>query len=711
MIKLNVPSVALLWSAVAGAATLPLTGQWKLSPGDDSGAEQIDADDSGWQAVVVPHTWNNLDGEDGGNNYLKTTRWYRRHFDLTNKTSAGKNLFLRFEGANRTAEVFVNGQKVGQHTGGFGAFCFDITKAAHSGDNVIAVRVSNKPDAASPPISADFTFFGGIYRPIELISLAPMHFCGTDHASPGVSIVASDISDEQATITVTAAVHNGGDSQANVQVVADIVDAGGDVVLLGRADVTVERDSVAPAKITLMLPHPHRWNGRHDPYLYHVNTRIMRGGAQLDTVTQPLGIRTYSIDEKRGFILNGQPYDLHGVNRHQDRPDKGWAISDEDIRQDFALMKEMGCTALRLSHYQQADVMYQLADEAGIVVWAEVPVVNELRSTPAFIENAHDQLLDLIRQNINHPSICFWSLGNEVTARRDDRNGKFIDEFFNSMNDIAKREDPSRLTTVAWRPESKRPGVSDVFGENPYFGWYNGIFMDFEPWLAKQPPRMAVSEYGAGASIYYHSEHPIKMDHTEEYQCLFHEFHWAVMERHPELWGKFIWAMFDFSSDYRKEGDHAGRNDKGLVTYDRQTRKDAFYFYKANWSDEPVLHLNSKRFAVRGLERIAVRAYSNAPEAELTINGVSAGTQTGEHDVFVWPDVPLKPGENQAIVTATRNGVAMEDHCTWTYQPGAPTDVFVPQDDAMKADLLKGLPGRPRKRTATSTTQPADALQ
>ncbi len=681
-------------SSIGGRREILLTHGWKFVQADPLLGEKTDLNDAGWQAVTVPHTWNNLDGEDGGfegaANYVRMGCWYRRHLNVT-PDMAGKTLVLRFEAANRRTDLFVNGTKIGKHVGGFAAFAFDITKAARTGDNVIAVRVSNEYDDDSAPLSADFTFFGGIYRPVELMVLDPVHISPLDNGSSGVAIRTPDISDASATVKVRTWVRNAGAETTNVRVVTRIVDADGKQVATSDEAAAPRADQTVPVEATLRIAQPHRWNGRKDPYLYQVTADVVRDGAVIDEVTQPLGIRTFSIDKERGFILNGQPYHLHGVNRHQDRPDKGWAISNADHDEDMALIKEMGCTAIRLAHYQHADYFYQLCDRTGIVVWAEVPIVNAVTPGKAFALNAKQQLTELIRQNINHPAICFWSLENEVSSIRGDPV-----PLFKEMNDLAHKEDPSRLTTMAFAVANSYPrewpGITDTFGKNRYFGWYNGTLADFPKFLKTQGS-LAISEYGAGASVYFHSEHPVRMDHSEEYECVFHETYWPAIHERPSVWGSFVWNMFDFSADARKEGDHAGRNNKGLVTYDRKTRKDAFYYYKANWSAEPVIHITSKRFSVRGQQEIAVKVYSNLEEVELFVNGASAGKKTGEYCVFKWENVSLKEGENRVTARGVREGKMSEDTCEWTYRPGAPATVFVAQDEMMRAEIQKGSSG------------------
>ena len=322
------------------------------------------------------------------------------------------------------------------------------------------------------------------------------------------------------------------------------------------------------------------------------------------------------------------------------------------------------------------------------MVWVEVPVVNEITQTAEFTENAEQQLRELIRQNINHPSICFWSIGNEIGTK-----GGNPTELLKAMNGIAHEGDPSRLTTMAFADKGRSwPGITDTTGVNRYFGWYTGVIKDFDTFIAGEKSE-AISEYGAGASVYFHSEHPKKLDHSEEYQCLVHEDDYAAMEKQPQIWGTFVWNMFDFGSEARAEGDHAGINDKGLVTYDRKTRKDVFYYYKAKWTMEPMVHLNSSRFTVRGLEKILVKAYSNAGSVELFVNGKSVGVKGGENATFVWDGVGLKEGVNRVVARGRGvDGRVVEDSCEWIYKPGAPEEVDVAKDEVMKGMLKKAAP-------------------
>src|SRR5208283_2590774 len=422
------------------------------------------------------------------------------------------------------------------------------------------------------------------------------------------------------------------------------------------------------------VPQPHLWNGRLDPYLYKAVIELRSGDSVVDSVEQPLGLRFYSVDPDKGFFLNGKPYHLHGVDRHQDRFNKGWAISGADMDEDLQLIKEMGATVVRCAHYQHSDYFYSLCDKAGILVWAEIPQVNEITASEQFEETSRNQLLDLIRQNINHPSIFAWSLFNEIALRETPDPQRELQD----MNNVAHSEDPTRPTIAATctdkLPEMNK--IPDWLGWNIYPGWYRGTRGDFGHEMDRlrdtsRQGGFCVSEYGAGANVTQHEENPKQPKtggpwHPEEWQALVHESAWAAMKERPFVWGTFVWNMFDFAVATRHEGSIPGRNDKGLVTYDRKTRKDAFYFYKANWSDEPVLYITSRRFSERTNALTSVKIYSNADKVELLLNGKSQAWRTDcTNGVFIWPDVQLKAGDNRVEARAERHGQKLNDSCVW----------------------------------------------
>ena len=431
----------------------------------------------------------------------------------------------------------------------------------------------------------------------------------------------------------------------------------------------------APYFLRVTVPKPHLWNGRKDPYLYKTVVELRSADEVVDSVEQSLGLRFYSVDPDKGFFLNGQPYHLHGVDKHQDRFNKGWALSEADLDGDISLIKEIGATVIRCAHYQHSDYFYSLCDKAGILVWAEIPQVNEINASPEFEETSRNQLLDLIRQNINHPSIFVWSLFNEIRDGHADPHRELQD-----LKITANGEDSTRPTIAATcidkYPEMNK--ISDLLGWNVYPGWYSGWGTkdDFGPSLDKHRADsrhggICISEYGAGANVEQHEQNPkqpitTSQWHPEEWQSLVHEAAWAAMKERPFVWGTFVWNMFDFAVSTRHEGGIPGRNDKGLVTYDRKIKKDAFFFYKANWSDEPTLYITSRRFTERTNAVTDVNIYSNAKKVDLLVNGVSLGEQgNATNCLFIWKNVELKPGENQVKASAKLDGKSLSDSCVW----------------------------------------------
>ncbi|MGA9408568.1 MAG: glycoside hydrolase family 2 TIM barrel-domain containing protein, partial [Bacteroidota bacterium] len=592
-----------------------------------------------------------------------------------------RRYFLRFEAAGSIADIYFNGTFLGQHRGAFGAFCYEITKQLSStGHNVIAVRASNAPEPDVAPLSGDFNIFGGLYRPVHVIETDEICFALTDHASPGVAWLQTNVTDEQAALDVNVEISNGTIHSEERILAADVFDAAGNRIAAVEQPITVVPEVTAPFALRVIIPHPHLWNGRNDPYLYNAVVELRsKDGTVYDAVAQPLGLRYFRVDPDKGFFLNGKPYHLHGVNRHQDRPNKGWAISETDMDEDMSLLKEIGCTVIRCAHYEHSDYFYSLCDSAGILVWAELPQVNEIGTVPQFAETSRSQLLDLIRQNINHPSIFVWSLFNELWPGRPDPHRELQD-----LKIVANGEDPTRPTIAATATQQlpQMNKIPDLLGWNIYPGWYSGwgpkesfgALLDSGRFMSKYGG-LCVSEYGAGANVEQHEENPKqpKADgqwHPEEYQALLHEAAWAAMKARPFVWGTFVWNMFDFTSNSRHEGGIPGRNTKGLVTYDRKIRKDAFFFYKANWSDEPTLYITSRRFTERTNPITEVKIYSNAKEAELLINGVSQGRiSDGANCIFIWKNIQLQPGENHIEAHAHRGGRALVDTCIWVLRP------------------------------------------
>ena len=724
-------SLAAATAPAAPRAEISLNAAWRFHFGETPNAESSAFNDASWSTVNTPHTWNALDGQDGvkasaaggaadimkGGDYARGSGWYRRTLK-PDAAWAGRQVYIQFDAANRRADVFLNGVLVGTHLGGHARFRLDITAALRrDADNLLAVRVNNEDNAIAPH-SGDFTFFGGLYRDVSLLVADAVQIETMDHGSPGIFLAQTSVTAERAEISARVKLANHEAKPAAVSVRVTILDPAGKTIQSATSSSLVSLAAGARGEVTLPLTitSPHLWQGRADPYRYTARAEVLVGGIVRDSLDQPLGLRFFRVDPDKGFFLNGRYLDLRGASRHQDRIDKGWAISAADEREDMALMAEMGCTAIRVAHYQQSPLWYRLADERGMVLWAEIPFVDEALPGDTFFDNAHQQMRELIRQNFNHPAICFWGVGNENFDAGQDfaegiaQYGPMAERLIQSLHALTKAEDATRLSTYAsFHSENDvnfalpgRPAVNykaepqrfytDVTAFNKYYGWYYGEPDDnaefFDSMHRRNPAqRIGVSEYGAGGSITQHDatsyggpgyvRTPMESvrraafakNHPEEYQAYYHEGAWKVLGARPYVWAKFIWNMFDFASDGRSEGDAPGRNDKGLVTIDRKVRKDAFYFYKANWSAEPVLRIASSRFTARTEATTEVKIYSNAPEIELFLNGKSLGKKSPSADRIVrFPDVKLALGENKLRATAA----SLTDECVWTLASAAP---------------------------------------
>jgi beta-galactosidase/beta-glucuronidase len=661
-------ALALLFLAIVPASAadrtiVPLAAEWRFIRADVAGAEAPGFDDKKWLTVTLPHTLNGSDGETAG--YYRGGSWYRRAFEVK-ALAVGRRVFVQFDGAATRADVYVNGRFIGRHDGGHAGFRFDITTALKPGRNLLAVRVDNSSNKAITPLGGDFTIFGGLYRPVSLIEADAVHFDLLDHGGPGIYAR----TDGTASVSVDARVTNSLSKARRASVFVRLLDADGREVARSTRGVRVPARSVRVANLRLDVPNPRLWDGVRDPYLYRLVASI--GGG--DEVTVPFGFRTFRIDPALGFILNGKPYPLHGANlMHSARPVKGTAVTDAEIAEDFAILREMGPTGVRLVHFQHPRAAYDEADRLGLVAWTEIGINSEVADTPEFRANAAQQLRELIAQNYNHPSVVMWGLGNEVYSTEP-----YVARILAELNAVARSADPHRPTTYAHccqGDDDPKALVTDVIGFNRYFGWYPDAKGTIGEWAdrarASLPNRpIAVSEYGAGASILHQEDPPAQPVttsgwHPEQYQALYHERNWRELKEKPYLWGKFIWVAFDLASAGRKEGDRPGINDKGIVTYDRQVRKDAFYWYQANWSDVPMLHLTSKRFTTRFDRRAEVKAYTNAGAATLVLNGREVGRVEPADHILRWT-VELQDGENRIEVRGADG--KLTDSAVWTYQ-------------------------------------------
>ena len=660
--------------------------EWRFYRGDASGAESPSFNDVDWPVIMLPHTWNNLDGQDGADDYYRGTGWYRKHL-IVDSQYQGKKVYIRFGAANTMADVYINGQHLGQHRGGYSSFIYDISSHVNFGtDNVIAVKVNNAFTTEVPPDSADFTFFGGIYRDVHMLVTDLVHIDPTDYASPGVYIKQTNVGQSSADVQVKTLLRNDTGSSRNIDVRSVITESDGTIVDTLVSGVSIGAGSSQDVIQNTTISNPHLWNGLSDPYLYKVYVEVVEAEVVKDLVTQPLGLRYFSIDPNTGFALNGQYLDLRGVNKHQDRLNKGNTVSKEDQEEDNELMLEMGCTMVRFAHYQHRDYTYQLCDESGLVAWAEIPMVNKIHDNTAFYDNAKQQMRELIRQNYNHPSIIFWGLYNEITMYSGPDPTPLVEQ----LEQVAKEEDDTRLTTGAANPNDTHPTswVPDTVAYNRYYGWYDDNIGGFQNWAdsfhASYPNvPIGVSEYGAGSSIYHHEVNPPRPSpwgnwHPEEYQNYYHETYWIVMKSRPFLWCKLIWNGFDFAADQRGEGDALGRNDKGMITYDRKVKKDCFYWYKANWSSEAVVYITSRRFTPRTSQTVDVKVYSNCDSVELFVNNQSQGSSSGADRMFHWGSVVLQTGWNQIKAVGSRGGQTYTDVCYWQYGSSESKPGYVP---------------------------------
>jgi beta-galactosidase len=650
-------------------ADLNLDSNWRFIRQDVAGAQATNFDDSTWTLLNLPHTWNNYDGQDGGNNYYRGVGWYRTHYTV-DASYTGRSFFLKFDGSFYVTDVWVNGNYLGEHQGGFAAFAFDATALVNvGGDNVIAVKVNNAANANIPPLSADFTFDGGLYRDVHLLVTDVLNISPLDYGSPGVYWQASNVSATSADLQVTTVVSNS-DSVVHAAVVRVVLaDAATNIVALLTNAFTIPAGTVSNVLSSTTIASPHLWDGRNDPYLYQLYVELGDGTNVNDLVSQPLGFRSFVIDPTNGFFLNGRHYDLHGASMHQDWLNCGWALTNAQRATNFLFIKEIGATAMRLSHYEHDDYTYQLADQNGIILWSEIPLINGITASNAFYTNAQQQLLELIRQRRNHPSVVCWGMYNEETGSATN--------LVSLLAQTEAQEDPTRPSTAASNQGDSAAlnWIPNVVAFNKYYGWYGGTTNDFPPWVdnihATYPSRrIGVSEYGAGASVWQHSEDPVAEPanagpyHPEEYQNLFHEAHWMAMKQRPFLWCKFVWNMFDFASDGRNEGDTPGRNDKGLVTYDRQIRKDAFYWYKANWTTNPIVYITGHTFTNRLTNSITAKVYANCDSVELFLNGTSQGSRTSTNLIFTWP-LMLPAGSNSVLAIGTKGATQVSDSLTW----------------------------------------------
>lgn len=577
--------------------------------------------------VTLPHTWNALDGQDGGNDYRRGASTYTKQFTAE---PGDDQVWLEFQGVNSSADVYLNGTHLCHHDGGYSTFRCELTLSL-ADHNVLTVVVDNAPNATVYPQRADFTFYGGIYRDVTIITVPIAHFALDDHGGPGL-VVTPSLDGSRAVVTFEASI------------------AAGDAVLFAIDGVGSFRAAVVDgvASGELVIEDVRRWHGVRDPHLYQATASLLVGDEIVDEVSLRFGCREFAVDPDRGFILNGEAYPLRGVSRHQDWIGVGNAITLEMMQTDLSLIQEIGATTVRLAHYQHDQRFYDLCDQAGIVVWAEIPQITDfLQDATA---NATSQLTELIVQNRHHASIVCWGLSNEITVTG---NPPALYTAHIELNELAHQLDPTRLTAMAhlFLLETDEPLVTvpDVMSYNLYFGWYVGDVGDNDVWLDEfraDHPGVAIglSEYGADANYQVQTGTPVRGDYSEQFQARYHEHMIELIEARPWLWATHVWNLADFAADGRQEGGVPGRNQKGLVTFDRSVRKDAFYAYKAAWSDEPFVHVAGRRYIDRPELTTDVTVYSNQSEVSLWADGNLIGTSSGPR-VFRF-EVPLS-GEHE----------------------------------------------------------------
>jgi beta-galactosidase len=694
---------------------IPMNDRWRHSTGDFANAQAIDFDDSAWSLVDLPHSYNAADGADGGG-YYRGTAWYRKTIVVPPELT-GRKLYLQFDGASFATDVFVDGASVPpRHNGGFSRFNYDVTPLLPAGTHLIAVKVDNSAalERQMPPQGGDYTKAGGIYREMRLLAVDPVHFAlqeflaDTNHAiaSPGIYCTATKVTSSSADLLIKAKLDNQSDVSRNIDVDSWVVNSEDAIcwhqhaecnLLAGQLEQVVDQ--------TGSIDHPHLWNARVDPFLYDVYVEIRDHDTHslIDMIHQFLGIRSFEIDPQQGFLLNGKHYDLHGACAHQDELGKSWARSPEDFRNDVDLMLEMGATVVRTSHYPTNQAFYDYADRTGLIVYTEVPIngttfQGTVPSGNEFLNATRDQLRELIRQNYDHPSIVAWGLFNEISSNPDTLNlienlQSLTKEEERSLGNLDARQEPMRRTTAAsWNGTyGALESNLDTVGFNRYYGWYqptlpaDGVPPDLDAIHAAHPTvPIGVSEYGAGANVHQHGtsdsaqagpENPSRSQwHPEEGQTVCHERWWAELAARDYLWCKLVWQMFDSASDGRNEGGQKGINDKGLMTADRKIKKDAYFFYKANWNDphrkwanQPTLYIADRRWSTRPTNIVRVKVFSNLGAPSLSLNDTAYGKMTSDGFAIYSMDVELVNGENTIEVSAPQGETPMSDRIVWTY--------------------------------------------
>ena len=630
-----------------------------------------------WEDVTIPHTWNAHDMQLKYNQFYQGKGYYRKSY-FCPEDLKGKRVFLKFEGVGSCAEVYVNNQLVGTHKGGYSAFTIEIGPALKCGaENEIIVIADNtsRPDVV--PINHTlFGVYGGVYRPVWLVTTEKAQITVSDNASPGIYVTQKNVSKKSADISVKVKLDNGDLHASDVELENTIYDMDGKKVKSSKQVLTLTPQGTQHVVANFHLNKPHLWNGRKDPYLYKVVSTLSQNGKKIDEVVQPLGIRKYEMVADKGFYLNGKKYPMYGVCRHQDWWGLGSALHNKHHDADLATIMDLGATTVRFAHYQQSDYLYSRCDSLGLIIWAEIPFVNRVSGQEW--DNAHNQLRELIRQNFNHPSIYVWGLHNEVYHPHT-----YTAQLTASLHELAKTEDPDRYTvSVSGYGHMEHPVNlnADIQAMNRYFGWYEKKIKDIDPWiekLEKEYPdhKFILSEYGADANIEHQTEllgeamNWSKPYYPETFQTKTHEYHWSVIAKHPYILASYLWNTFDFATPMAYRGDVPARNMKGLVTFDRKTKKDSYFWYKANWSEDPVLYLTQRRNKERERKQTSITVYSNIGTPKVYLNGKElTNLSKGYTDVhYIIKEVVLKEGKNIIKTVATKNGKTYTDEIEWNY--------------------------------------------
>lgn len=650
---------------------------FKKAPAGDEWVVEVPRWAGGWEKVEIPHTWNAQDMQVKANDFYQGAAYYKKTC-LVPVEWRNKRIFLRFEGVGACAKVYVNGTLAATHKGGYSAFACEIGALLKpEEENEIIVRADNRSRPDVIPVNhVLFGVYGGIYRPVWLIATDSCHIAVTDYASPGVYVTQRNVSSKQADVQVRVKLENAAMQPVPVCWETQIQDGEGKTVETSSREITLTTQGVQTYSCDFRIKNPKLWQGRKRPYLYKVVTRLVRGGKVIDEMIQPLGLRTYEIRGGEGFFLNGEKYPMYGVTRHQDWWRLGSALKNEHHDADLAMIMDVGATTVRFAHYQQSDYLYARCDSLGLIIWAEIPFVNRVTGEEA--ENARNQLRELIRQSFNHPSIYVWGLHNEVYHPHT-----YTKELTQSLHDLAKTEDPSRYTVSVNGYGTMEHPVNlnaDIQGMNRYFGWYEQEIQDIEPWvehLEKNYPsqKLMLTEYGADANLAHQTEYLgnslnwTKEFYPETFQTKTHEYQWGVIAKHPYIIASYLWNTFDFCAPLWVRGGVPARNMKGLVTFDRKIKKDAYFWYKANWSEEPVLYLTQRRNKDREKQQTSITVYSNVGVPRVYLNGkeLPAPRQGYTAVHYVWDSVGLEQGTNTIRAVAERSGQTYEDTIEWKY--------------------------------------------